>query len=98
MERKTISAHEINKYTYCPYQWYYEKLYGRKELRRLYHERNEALSLEDSMAGNFTKGLEFHKRDYDKLRLRNMLWKLGILLLILCIMIFYFWIRSGANV
>lgn len=98
MERKTISAHEINKYTYCPYQWYYEKLYGRKELRRLYHERNEALSLEDSMAGNFAKGLEYHKQDYARLRLRNVLWKLGILLFILGIVAFYFLMRCGANV
>ena len=36
IERETISAHEINKYDYCPYQWYYERLYGRAELRRLY--------------------------------------------------------------
>lgn len=24
IERETISAHEINKYDYCPYQWYYD--------------------------------------------------------------------------
>ena len=40
IERETISAHEINKYDYCPYQWYYERLYGRAELRRLYTQRN----------------------------------------------------------
>ena len=31
IERETISAHEINKYDYCPYQWYYERLYGRAD-------------------------------------------------------------------
>ena len=56
IERETISAHEINKYDYCPYQWYYERLYGRAELRRLYTQRNARLHLEDSMSANFRKG------------------------------------------
>ncbi len=98
MERKTISAHEINKYAYCPYQWYYERLYGRKELRRLYQERNEALSLEDGMGANFTKGLEYHKRNYNQLRLRRLAWKIGMLLLLVGIVVGYFLYRSGANV
>ncbi|KXL53556.1 hypothetical protein CLNEO_07820 [Anaerotignum neopropionicum] len=98
MERKTISAHEINKYSYCPYQWYYEKLYGRKELRRLYQERNEALSLQDGMTANFTKGLEYHSRNYRLLRLRSLVWKIGILLLIFAIVAGYFLFRSGASV
>ena len=29
---KTISAGEINKFVYCPYQWYYQRLYGNKNL------------------------------------------------------------------
>ncbi|MDD3393439.1 MAG: hypothetical protein PHG19_02190 [Anaerotignum sp.] len=98
MERKTISAHEINKYTYCPYQWYYERLYGRKELRRLYHERNEALCLEDDLTSNFTKGLDYHQQNYAKLRFRNMAWKIGMLLIIIGIFVIYMLIRSGINV
>lgn len=98
MERKTISAHEINKYTYCPYQWYYEKLYGRKELRRLYQARNEALGLESSAMSNFAKGLEFHKRYYVRMRLASLAWKIGVLLLILGGAVVYFWLKSGANV
>ena len=42
IERETISAHEINKYDYCPYQWYYERLYGRAELRRLMQRETHA--------------------------------------------------------
>lgn len=64
MERKTLSAHEISKYDYCPYQWYYERLYGRKELRRLYVERNARLNLEDSLASEFRKGEKYHRRSY----------------------------------
>ncbi len=31
-DRTTISASEVNRYTYCPYQWYYERYYGRSKL------------------------------------------------------------------
>lgn len=97
MERKTISAHEINKYSYCPYQWYYERLYGRKELRRLYQERNQALSLDDSMSANFTKGLEYHQKSYSKLRLQNLIWKIALLLIFFVIVFGYFLFRNGAS-
>lgn len=43
MAKETLSAHELNKYTYCPYQWYYEKKYGRAELRRMRKEYLEEL-------------------------------------------------------
>ena len=81
IERETISAHEINKYDYCPYQWYYERLYGRAELRRLYTQRNARLHLEDSMSANFRKGEGYHQRSYFLLRLRRMAWKIAVLLL-----------------
>ena len=55
-----ISANEINKFSYCPYQWYYERLYGRKELRKLAAERNERLGIKDSRLSNFASGLEYH--------------------------------------
>nr|WP_317359380.1 hypothetical protein [uncultured Tyzzerella sp.] len=31
-----ISASEINKYCYCQYSWYYERLYGKKHIRESY--------------------------------------------------------------
>ena len=80
MERKTLSAHEISKYDYCPYQWYYERLYGRKELRRLYVERNKRLNLEDSLASEFRKGEKYHRRSYLLLKFKRMLWKLIVIL------------------
>ena len=80
IERETISAHEINKYDYCPYQWYYERLYGRAE-RRLYTQRNARLHLEDSMSANFRKGEGYHQRSYFLLRLRRMLRRIALLLL-----------------
>lgn len=58
--KRTVTANEINKYCYCPYQWYYERLYGRKELRKLAAERNERLGITDSRLSNFASGLEYH--------------------------------------
>lgn len=68
-----ISANEINKFAYCNYQWYYERLYGASEIRRLYKERNEALGIEGSAKGNFSKGLEFHDKFYKKQKLLKSL-------------------------
>lgn len=59
--KKYITPNEINKYMYCPYQWYYEKHYGRKKIKDLYDERNKKLNLEDKTKSNFKKGLDFHQ-------------------------------------
>lgn len=96
-EDKPISASELNRYSYCPYQWYYERLYGMKELRRLYQERNERLGLTDKAAGNFTRGLEHHRKSYRRLRWRTRLRRFAavLVLLILLGLIGYFWVRYG---
>ena len=93
IERETISAHEINKYDYCPYQWYYERLYGRAELRRLYTQRNARLHLEDSLSANFRKGEGYHQRSYFLLRLRRMVWKLVVLLCAAAAFGGYVWVK-----
>ena len=98
MERKTLSAHEISKYDYCPYQWYYERLYGRKELRRLYVERNERLKLEDSLASEFRKGEKYHRRSYLLLKFNRMLWKLVVLLFAAAVIGGYLWMKHGGLV
>ena len=96
-EDKPISASELNRYSYCPYQWYYERLYGMKELRRLYQERNERLGLTDKAAGNFTRGLEHHRKSYRRLRWSTRLRRFAAVLvtLILLGLTGYFWVRDG---
>ena len=98
MERKTLSAHEISKYDYCPYQWYYERLYGRKELRRLYVERNERLNLEDSLASEFRKGEKYHRRSYLMLKFKRTFWKLIVILFAAALIAGYLWIQNGGVV
>ena len=98
MERKTLSAHDISKYDYCPYQWYYERLYGRKELRRLYVERNARLNLEDSLASEFRKGEKYHRRSYLLLKFRRILWKLIVILFAAAVIAGYVWMKRGGVV
>lgn len=57
-----ISASEINKYCYCQYSWYYERLYGKKYIREVYKERNEKLGLTDKTISNFKRGIDFHDK------------------------------------
>ena len=61
---------------YCPYQWYYEKIYGRAELRRMRKEYLEELGLEDSTTANFVRGEAFHRKLYRQYRLRRLLGKI----------------------
>ena len=97
MERKTLSAHELNKFSYCPYQWYYEKMYGRKELRRLYQERNELLSLEDAISSNFVKGERYHSDHYARVQFRVLVMKLIGVLFVAGSIVGYFVMQYGVD-
>lgn len=88
MAKETLSAHELNKYTYCPYQWYYEKKYGRAELRRMRKEYLGELGLEDSTTANFVRGEAFHRKLYRQYRLRQLLCKILIFAVFVLILVF----------
>lgn len=96
MAKETLSAHELNKYTYCPYQWYYEKIYGRTELRRMRKEYLEELGLEDYTTANFVRGEAFHRKLYRQHRLRQILWK--ILILAVFVLILVYWVMQYVHV
>ena len=60
-DRTTISASEVNRYTYCPYQWYFERYYGRSKLFAL-SKSKKATTKQSSKApaktreSNFARG------------------------------------------
>lgn len=93
MEKEILAASDLNKYAYCPYQWYYERKIGRSTLRKLYKERNERLSLKDSTESHFTRGLNHHKKSYLFLRIRRVLWRLLLIMLLMAIVGGYLWYR-----
>ena len=97
MAKETLSAHELNKYTYCPYQWYYEKiLSGLSEIEKAEKEYLEELGLEDSTTANFIRGEAFHRKLYRQYRLRRLLGKIALLALLVLILIF--WVMQYVHV
>jgi len=85
---KKFTPNEINKYLYCPYQWYYEKKYGTKTLRSLYKERNEKLNLDDKLKSNFAKGNKYHSNYLDENKNEN---KNLLVYLMIVVVIFILW-------
>lgn len=60
-----ISANEVNRFIYCPYQWYYGRIYGQKALKEKYQALDHSSSQHEA---NFKKGLHFHERYYKSYR------------------------------
>lgn len=55
-----ISASEINRYCFCPYQWYYERLYGKSNLINSKKEKLKELGITDYSKSNLKRGIKFH--------------------------------------
>ena len=70
-ERKKISASEINKFCYCNYQWYYEKVYGSAEIRRLNSEYCEKNGFKSGTSKSFERGIRFHNRYVFKYKIKR---------------------------
>lgn len=75
---KKLSANEINRFLYCPYQWYYGRYYGQTVLKEKYKAIHKNKSKQDA---NFTKGLKFHARYYRMYRLKRLFKKIVFILL-----------------
>lgn len=59
--KHTLTPTEINKFTNCPYQWYYERLHGIKKLTELAKRKNKDYGLDGNGVSVFSKGLKHHK-------------------------------------
>lgn len=77
-DRKTISASEVNRYTYCPYQWYFERYYGRSKLfelskskkvePKLKQQKTATKNTHQTRESHFARGRAFHAQEYQNLR------------------------------
>lgn len=63
-DSEEITANEINKFTYCPYQFYYERLYGQKYIRQERNAMLKELGYTDKTKSNLKRGIDYHK-NYD---------------------------------
>ena len=70
-DEKKISAGEINKFCYCNYQWYYEKIYGTSEIKRLNSEYCEKNGFQSQTSKNFKRGRKFHNNYVFKYRMKR---------------------------
>ena len=77
--KEMLSAHELNQYAYCPFQWYYERQYGRQEIRRRYRQRMQQRHLTDTVSSQFVRGVAFHQKIYRRYSRIRLLRRLGIL-------------------
>lgn len=83
-DSEKVSASEINKFTYCPYQWYYERKYGAKYIRQRFRDLNpDYISDKES---KFSRGNSFHKF----YRFKYILKRMAIVILILTIIFFIY--------
>ncbi len=92
-DSKVISASEINRFIYCPYQWYYERKYGKKyissvkvkEKKRAKPAKKRAQTTFD----NFKRGREFHDNYLKNARIKHakqawaFAFKLAVVLIII---------------
>lgn len=87
--KKTISANEINKYMYCPYQWYYERYYGKKHIREMHKKRMEHLKIKRSTESRFLKGQKFHNEYFKKDKLKRRLRLIFFIMVVIFIIYVY---------
>lgn len=80
-----ITANEINKFSYCPYQFYYERVYGQKRIREIRSAILEEKGYTDKTKSKLRKGLDFHN-NYNKNKTKKYpIFKLIVLVLLLVI-------------
>lgn len=84
-KNKRFSPSELNRFTYCPYQWYYERLYGRKKLMELFREKNG--NHHGSGNSPIAYGNKFHKNYYFLYRVKTLI---KFILIIIVILLFLF--------
>ncbi|MGL4363493.1 MAG: hypothetical protein ACRCSG_09580 [Cellulosilyticaceae bacterium] len=78
-----ISANEINRYMYCPYQWYYKRHYGNAFLQNEY----KALGITSSKhTNNFVKGTKYHTQYHYRYHLKRLIQCIALLILIALIL------------
>ncbi|MFV0520416.1 MAG: hypothetical protein ACK5LY_09115 [Lachnospirales bacterium] len=92
MDKKYISATDINKFVYCNFSYYYEQVYGMKEIRRLKKIYNEENGYDNKKnINNFERGRSFHNNYYDD---KKDIIKIRLLIYIVLIMLLIIYIRS----
>lgn len=100
-DRTTISASEVNRYTYCPYQWYFERYYGRSKLFQMSKTKKAEPTLKKSKTtektadkkreSHLARGRAYHAKEYQNFRRKQKMFlfcvTITVIILIVCIFI-----------
>ncbi len=92
MKKKPISASEINRFAYCPYQWYYERVYGKKELLRLRREHLDELGIPRTGESRLKEGIRYHDKHYLRMQRRDFLQKIlffAVVILVIALFLYF---------
>ncbi len=91
-DRTTISASEVNRYTYCPYQWYFERYYGRSKLFQMSKTKKAEPALKKSKTSHLARGRAYHAKEYENFkRQQKIVWAILILIAVIivaCVILF----------
>lgn len=95
--KKTITPNEINKFTYCSFQWYYERLYGKDYLRQAVKKRNDQISATNKRLSNFAKGNKHHANVHKEYKRKLRLFKIAAVLIFVAAICVFIWLQyNGA--
>ncbi len=78
-----VSAREINSFVFCPYQWYYERVYGKARISEMRRELLGNTGRIDPTKSAFARGNEYHEKFLPRMRMRFALIAILISALIL---------------
>ncbi len=90
-DKTRISASEVNKFTYCPYQWYYTRKYGQRNLNQQYKDMGIRYSHKSPAENNFIRGNKFHKQYHENYEKSLKTQPIQIAIIIFLVLIFLGW-------
>lgn len=102
-DRTTISASEVNRYTYCPYQWYYERYYGRSKLFEMsktkktepkikQQKTKKTTTAAKTRQSHFARGRAYHAQEYQNFRRKQKIFMFCMIATVIIILfcLFFF--------
>jgi hypothetical protein len=92
---RQYSASEVNRFCYCPMQWYYTRVHGAAALRQMKKELNAEMGWDTSGETAFDKGRDFHRRYTGRYARRLFLRRLLITAVFCALMAGMVWILRG---
>ena len=104
-DRTTISASEVNRYTYCPYQWYFERYYGRSKLFQMSKtkkaepqiaptaktkSKTKKTTAAKTRESHFARGRAYHSKEYQNFRRKQKIFLFCVTITVIILIVCIF--------